>query len=362
MNEPTAVSSLGDAITGCLLGTAVGDAIGLPMEGLTKQRQRRMYPRLDGHCFVLGRGMISDDTEHTCMVAQALLHSAGDESLFASSLASQLRTWLLGVPAGVGLATLKACLRLLMGFSPERSGVFSAGNGPAMRSSIIGVCWGHDLDTMRRLVRASTRITHTDRKAEHGALAVALAAHMSSGSSSEDGVEGGRYLQELGSLLGESSEELLSLVARAVESAGRGEATEVFTEQLGLGRGITGYVYHTVPIVLHSWLRDGRDFRNAVLSIIRCGGDTDTTAAILGGIIGAGTGKAGIPREWLDGLWAWPRNMAWMERLASRLDGVCSDGCPGEYVSVSAPALYLRNLLFLTLVLSHGFRRLAPPY
>lgn len=65
-------------ITGCLLGTAVGDAIGLPYEGLTRQRAARLLGAPDRHRLLFGRGMVSDDTEHTCMVAQALIVSGGD--------------------------------------------------------------------------------------------------------------------------------------------------------------------------------------------------------------------------------------------------------------------------------------------
>src|SRR5206468_1623201 len=80
---------------------------------------------------------------------------------------------------GIGLATLRAIVKSCIGFPPHRSGVFSAGNGPAMRSPIIGVVWGHDSAELASFVRRSTVITHTDPKAYHGALAVALAAHLS---------------------------------------------------------------------------------------------------------------------------------------------------------------------------------------
>ena len=154
-----------DAIVGCLLGTAVGDAIGLPSEGLSPQRQRRLFTNIDSHRLLFARGMTSDDTEHTCLLANALIESAGDEGIFQRELAHGLRTWLLTLPAGVGLATLRATIKLCIGVGPQHSGVFSAGNGPAMRSALIGVCYGQDQMRMRRLVSISTRITHTDPKA-----------------------------------------------------------------------------------------------------------------------------------------------------------------------------------------------------
>ena len=218
------------------------------------------------------------------MVMQALMAAGNDEEQFLRQWAWRLRLWLLGLPAGIGMATLKATLKLWIGFPPHRSGVYSAGNGPAMRSAVLGAAIA-DQDQLRRLVKASTRLTHTDPKAEYGALAVAMAARMASGGELPDGK---RFLAELRRLLpDEGSDELLQLLDRAVGSVDRGEGTADFAVSLGLGKGVSGYMYHSVPVALHAWLSHPHDFRSAVLSVIRCGGDTDTTAAIVGGIVGA---------------------------------------------------------------------------
>ena len=52
-------------IVGSILGTAVGDAIGLPYEGMSKRRGVRLLGEPTRHRFFFGRGMVSDDTEHT---------------------------------------------------------------------------------------------------------------------------------------------------------------------------------------------------------------------------------------------------------------------------------------------------------
>jgi ADP-ribosylglycohydrolase len=346
-------------IVGCLLGTAVGDAIGLPAEGLSRNRQRRLFGEIDGHRLLFGRGLVSDDTEHAVMVARALIASAGDPNLFASHLARQLKAWLLLLPAGVGLATLRASIRLLFGVPPSRSGVFSAGNGPAMRAPLLGVCYGNDLDHLRALVRVSTRLTHIDPKAEHGALAVALAAYHAG----DGDPDPHRYLGALKeSLRAEDADELLDLARRAVESVEADETTTRFAEWIGLRGRVTGYVNHTVPVALHAWLRHPNDFRAAVLSVIACGGDTDTTAAIVGGIIGASVGKEGIPQAWIDGLERWPHDTGWLESLATRLTLVIQTGRATAPPPVNQLALAPRNLLFLAVVLYHGLRRLLPPY
>jgi len=149
--------NLGQQFAGVLIGTAVGDALGLPAEGLSRERIHRRWKGIWNHRFLFGRGMCSDDTEHTFFVAQALLAHGDDVSAFQKSLAWKLRFWLLGLPAGVGFATLRAILKLWLGFSPARSGVFSAGNGPSMRSSIIGAYFAENPELRSKFVSAATK-------------------------------------------------------------------------------------------------------------------------------------------------------------------------------------------------------------
>jgi len=346
-------------VIGAVLGTAVGDALGLPYEGLSPRRAARLLGEPDRYRLLFGRGMVSDDTEHTCMVAQALTAAGEDADRFAHEFAARLRLWLLGMPAGIGLATLRATLKLWLGFPVQRSGVFSAGNGAAMRSGVLGAAI-EDLGQLRPLVRASTRVTHTDPKAEYGAWAVALAARTAGRGEPPDAKRFAAELREF--LRDEPAGEFLDLVDRAVVSVEAGEETGRFAVCLGLGHGVSGYVYHTVPLVLHAWLRHPQDYRMAVTSVIRCGGDTDTTAAIVGGIVGAGVGKEGIPAEWLAGLAEWPRSVQWMEQLADRLCEARTTRKALRPPRLPVLPLLVRNFLFIGVVLVHAFRRLLPPY
>jgi ADP-ribosylglycohydrolase len=349
------MSQRSDRLAGVLLGTAVGDALGLPREGLSRRRARRMFgdPPLR-HQFLFGRGMVSDDTEHTCLVAQALLRSPGDPERFAHSLAWGLRLWLLGLPAGIGLATLRAVLRLWLGFPPRCSGVYSAGNGPAMRAAILGACLGDDPDRLRAYVRASTRLTHTDPRAERGALLVAVAArHGLRHGPRADPVA---VLAALREALGEYDAESAGLLERMREHLGRDAPAAELAAALGQQRGVSGYVYRTVPLALYCWLRSPGDFRRAVEEAIALGGDTDTVGAIVGGVAGATVGTGGIPAEWVGGLMEWPRSVGWLRGLAEQL------AVGGRPVALFWPGLVPRNLFFLLVVLAHGFRRLLPPY
>lgn len=346
-------------IKGCLLGTAVADAIGLPREGLSRGRAKRIYgERPLRHALLAGRGWCSDDTEHTVMVGQALLAADGDPERFEREFARRLRWWFFRLPAGVGLATLRACLKLWVGVSPQRSGVWSAGNGPAMRSALLGVMASSD-EHLAELVQVSTRITHTDPRAEQGAKVIAVIARSIVAA-------GGQQLE-----VDEVQHRALSIVEdtqfqqyleKAFDAARQQMDPDRFAAQLGLENGISGFVVHTVPAAVYCWLAQQGDYRGTVETAVCLGGDSDTVGAIAGALAGTQLGAGAIPREWIDGLAESPCNVAWMDQLARALDGMNQDGERIEVPRVSWLLLLMRNVLFLLLVLGHGFRRLLPPY
>ncbi len=339
-------------ITGCLLGTAIGDSIGLPYEGLNPKRINKLLKKPLQQNLLFGRGMISDDTEHSCLVAKALITAKGDADKFEKHLAWSLRWWFLNLPAGMGMATARACIKLLLGFPTKYSGVFSAGNGAAMRSAIIGVVYAGDLEKLKRFVYRASRITHSDPKAYFGALTIALAAQQAA--TDKDILA--RDFLKLVLNAEQFSEEYQQLLEQTILSVERGENLHNFAQSLGCKKGITGYVYYTVPCVLHCWLRHQQDYAGAIEEMIRAGGDADTTAAILGAVIGARVGVENMPTIWLDKLCDFPRSKHYMLRLADALS-----------TGKKAPRLFWltllpRNLFFLGVVLLHGFRRLLPPY
>lgn len=346
------------AIAGSILGTAVADAIGLPYEALSRRRGQRLFGVPDRHRFLFGRGMGSDDTEHTCLVAQALCVSGGNVEQFRQQLAWGLRWWLMGLPAGIGFATLRAILRLWLGYPPTRSGVWSAGNGPAMRCAVIGAAV-EDTEHLYALVCTATQITHTDPRALAGALCVALAARQSA----RGGQDGEQLSAELGVLLAPPvAQEWQAVLGQVLGSVKLGESNLVFADTLGCKTGVSGFVLHTVPVAMHIWLSHPRDYAQAVSTAVRCGGDTDTLAAIVGGIVGAGVGTTGIPKIWLDGLWEWPRSQRWMDALATQLAQVLETGVAAPAPAYPWFALPLRNALFAVAVLAHVLRRVLPPY
>lgn len=347
-SQARGVVSAVDAVQGALLGTAVGDSLGLPYEGMSRRRvlnTLRAEPLR--HRFLFGRGMVSDDTDHACLVLETLAETTEPER-FAKRLGERLRWWLAGLPAGVGWATLRGVARLWVGVSPHQSGVFSAGNGPAMRAPLIGSFpLGNEPNRRRALVRASTRLTHIDPRAEQGAQVLASAAAFTR--------------------LGESPEDVLRLVLPdAMDSQLRERLERIANDsgapcselcaEWGLGRGVTGFVNDTVPAALHAWARNGGQIEPALGEVIRLGGDTDTTAAIVGALCGVSGGVRSIPAHWIDGILEWPRSTGWMLQAAER--------AVLQVPQRRAPfaAQMLRNAAFLCAVYGLIARRALPPY
>ena len=320
-----------DTVAGVLLGTAVGDALGLPHEGLRPERiARRLERRGVRHQLLFGRGMLSDDTEHAAMVARALGESGGDVDGFTRAFARQLRRWIFGLPPGVGWATLRGALRSCLGVPPSRSGVDSAGNGPAMRSALLGVC-AHNDGHLVDLVRASTRVTHTDPRAEDAAVLVARLARQFSR---------GEHDREV--VLEIRDDAFRERVAKAWSFTGELEA---FRAEAGFERGVSGFVVHTLPAVVYC--ARSPDPERALENAIRLGGDTDTVAAIVGALLGARHGARRLPKVWVERIWDWPLSVSELQALASAL--ARGTPPPRQRWVAAIP----RNLAFIGLLAGH---------
>jgi ADP-ribosyl-[dinitrogen reductase] hydrolase len=340
-----------ERFAGLLLGTAVGDSLGLPAEGLSRSRIQRRWRGVWQQRLIFGHGMVSDDTEHMVFVSQALLAHPDNVDAFQRCLAWKLRWWLLSLPAGVGLATARATVRLWLGFSPKRSGVRSAGNGPAMRSAIIGLYFADDCERRRQFVAASTRITHTDPKAEIAAQAIADAAASIVGPefTREDWVARLRH--------GNHDAEWQKIVQQLTAAWHSQKTVQEFADSLGQMKGVSGYSYHSIPVALYAWLRHPNDYRTALEGALNCGGDTDTVGAITGALAGMEVGISRIPENWWKQIWEPTLSVKFLQDLATRLHNQKSTGRVFGPQRRFWPITIARNCIFLATVLIHGFVR-----
>jgi len=300
-----------------LRGVAVGDSLGLPYEGLSSRRGLRLMPFPLRQRLIGGYGFVSDDTVQSAIALASLARRPESPRAFQDEFGHRLRVWFLSIPPGIGFSTVKACLRLCIGVSPSRAGVFSAGNGAAMRAAVIGAALQALPEERIRFVEHGSMVTHTDPRAVEGAQLVALAAALAAQ---------GRLT--------------------ALEDEARALVPHWSWHERWPDDGPTGYVLHTVNAAIRI-VTTSSGFEDAMRKVIEFGGDTDTVGAIVGGILGAAPSSGPVPPEW-NRILGWPQTGDFVRIRA---------GAPTPYLR-----LVLANALALPIILFHGLRRTLPPY
>ncbi len=308
-----------EKISGCLLGIALGDSLGLPMEAMSASRASQIFVGPVRQRMAFGFGMLSDDTLMAAATVQALYSSGGDEKKFTYELARRLRRWFWTIPPGIGLATIKACLRLTAGMSPMRSGVSAQGNGPAVRAVVLGCLLAEDPIKMEAFINASTRITHTHPVAIEGAIIAGEAA----------------------ALIAKGFRRELPILLREAHPAWRWE--EGYPAE-----GPTGFMVYTINAAIECCGEHYAKPADGIQAAVVLGGDTDSVAAVVAGILGA-SGTASWPLEWQRWI-GWP-GVQNLRQIAS-----------GEERKLPALKLHAQHALCLIVLIPHIFRRLLPPY
>jgi len=312
-----------DRARGCLLGLAIGDALGFPLEGLTPRQIGRRFPDLSRYRFLGRTGYVSDDTEQAVQVAEALLEGGDPVQAFRR----KLRAWFCTLPPGIGGATVRACL---LG-----RGVASAGNGAAMRAAAVGLWHEYTDDLSRRIAE----VTHTDPRGVDGARVVSAAvARLVRGESAA--------WPELGLTLDERLEEALTQAWEA-----RAEPPSERARLLGT----SGYVLHSVPLAFSALWSEPPDYLSGLLDILRQGGDADSNGAIAGALLGARWGVQGLPAAYLEDLES-GYGRARLEPLARALRA----GRLHDYQSPGFLARRARELVIKAGVGMHVLRRMIP--
>jgi ADP-ribosyl-[dinitrogen reductase] hydrolase len=354
---------LKDRLLGVLIGTALGDALGLPMEGMPADAIARDYPQLDRYHLLGVTGYVSDDTEQTALVAQCLARSPEQLDSFIASFRKALLAWFLRLPWGIGLGTLRACVKIGLGLS--RSGVASAGNGAAMRSAIVGAFFFDSPELRRNWSQTLARTTHTDSRAVEGAQFVAEIAALATRQVSFASLDEAHARRAR-----------IDLVAKARTIVYDAELGAALDRSLSLARGevcilaaaeklgCSGFVVHTLALATFAFLRFGSNPKVALTSVIRAGGDTDSNAAILGAWMGALHGARKLPQELAINLYDGCFQRAKVSALASpsHMRALAEDLVATKQIGGLARARYswpgalLRNLLLYPVVLLHAAR------
>jgi ADP-ribosyl-[dinitrogen reductase] hydrolase len=289
---------------GSLLGLAVGDALGAPLEGAPPERARKAVE--GGLEMAGGRSWAAGEWTDDTALALALAESIAEHGLLdTADLAARYIEW-AKVGKGIGNATAAA----LRGARDEhdsraRAEAFhkdtgrSAGNGTVMRAAPIGLA-APSVTAAADAAAADARLTHYDPAA--GAASAALCAALVA-------------IRDDGNALAAATVQACEhdRVHDAIAAARKQPDT---LAQLAAGEEM-GACWTTLGIALHA-LEEFDDYESGLLWAIGLGGDTDTNAAVAGALIGCRHGPDAIPERWLAPL----RDRERIERAAEALASV----------------------------------------
>jgi ADP-ribosylglycohydrolase len=327
-----------DRVRGSLLGLAIGDALGAPLEGLSAQQIRAHYSQVVD--FVDGArawkrkpyrwrlpGLYTDDTQQALALSDVLLESGRvrPERLaeIYLGLANPKGSY-VGAHRGIGRSFRQVLADLERGVSPRHTGQTSAGIGAAMRIAPVALYFSGQPEAIGEAVLAASLMTHRDVRSLAGAMAVAhgvrrlvdgaprdpsllfrLAADVareeerilsihSAGvvSLQEHGRSLSRAIAHVESLLDSPRERALGAL---VDEANKHGADPVCK------RATMGFPPACIPACLYILMTTDA-FEEALVEVVNLGGDADTAGAILGALAGAHYGVRAIPHRWLAGL------------------------------------------------------------
>ena len=270
---------------GCLVGLALGDALGAPVEGMGREEIERRYGRVrelfGGGWLGLGPGEWTDDTAMMLCIARSIV---GKGRFDPEDIALKFLGWFRAGALGIGRTTWVALEALRGGASwqdagqiaHQRLGGLSAGNGSIMRCAPIALL---DAKNHERLIKdsiASSLITHWDPRACWGAAALNLA---------------------IAQLLYEDRGVLLDKIVGKIEQPEVRQAVAKVEVMRMEDVVPSGFVLDTLQAALWCFLNTS-SFEDALVSAVNLGGDTDTIGAVCGALSGAWYGLEKIPSRW----------------------------------------------------------------
>ena len=295
---------------GCMLGAAIGDALGKQNEGKSRDEilsrgyvtdYGKAQPGCPGE--KLRAGQYTDDTEQMIVLARSIIERGGfDVDDFAKRMA-KWGTDALTDPARkslVGPSSATAIAKLNSGISWKEAGSSTPSCGSAMRVTPIGLFYAvlNDVESNAAL---SSIPTHNSKGAIAGAAAVAIAVRCA--------------LEGMGcpELIKEASTRASNHDIALGNKIGLSYRLRTEQPQKAFIRLGTSYVvYETVPCAFYCFSRHFEEPEKAVLEAVNAGGDTDSIACITGALCGARHGAGSFPKRWINGL----ENKDMIEHLA----------------------------------------------
>jgi ADP-ribosylglycohydrolase len=282
---------------GCLVGLAIGDALGGPTEGMPPEAIRRRWGRVTD--FLDDNQTGSDDTEYALFNARLLLkHGA---LISAGTIAKGWKEEIVSASnsyKGAGFSEMLAIRNLQEGLIPPQSGqhLQSWSDGLAMRVAPFGIVAAGRPELAARLAEMDGSVTHAGEGIFAGQTVAAAIARAMEGASVDQIVDAALGVIPPDSWTSTSIERAVSLGTRSSDIWG---ALDPLYQKIVCSSYFWSDIApEAVALAFGVFVAARGNFRDAVLGGVNVGRDTDTIAAIAGAIAGAREGMGALPGEW----------------------------------------------------------------
>jgi poly(ADP-ribose) glycohydrolase ARH3 len=299
---------LEERFTGCLLGLAVGDALGAHFEGQSADLIARRYRKASDLINDPPPGELwyTDDTQMAIGVAETLVACGeiNDDEICRRFAANYVPQRGYGRGARIVLeAMVQGDDHKFLAANSFPGGSF--GNGAAMRVAPVGLMCRHDHTALWEQAKLSALPTHVHPLGIEGAQVLAMAVGLAS---TIDEFIRERFFAALAERC--TSLEFRGPLRRAAKLAD--------VRELGrFGNGIEATA--SVVTAIASFGLTPNSYEQTIGNVILLGGDTDTMAAMAGAVSGAFLGRQAIPRHLVDNLEDRHQGKTYIEQLASKL-------------------------------------------
>ena len=280
-----------DRILGCLLGLAVGDALGTAVEFQARDSFPPVTGMTGGGVFDLAPGQWTDDTSMALCIAASLIETGAYDP--RDQLARFVRWYRDGYLSStgrcfdIGNQTRAALEEFEATGEPYREAIggMSSGNGSLMRLAPVAMAFCDDPDAAGRFSADSSRTTHPAVECVEacGAYGRLIAAAIEGASRADLCVLAAELAEQV------TSPGLATILRGSYRVKERDEISS------------SGYVLHSLEAALWALARTD-DFLEGALLAVNLGDDADTVGAIYGQLTGALYGRSGIPENWRNRL------------------------------------------------------------
>ena len=299
---------------GMLMGCAVGEALAVARNRLSRRRAFRLLGRTPlRYQFAAGRGIPADRTHALLITVQAMLQSRADHRSFGRHLWNRVNWYRLGMP-------FRSLFRVITNFQngdQSDSMPSKLAADPLIRAAAISLMIQGNQHA-NRWIETSTKQSSMIESAPELAMLIGNAIQIAQRvEPSNLNVTPSAALECL--IAEADSQRVKNLLIKLRDPLAQGKSLAFTAAAFGWIDGIPPKLDAIAIMSIYAWLRHFSRLRLAVEHTVLLGGECCAVAALTGALSGATLGKRAIPSEWLENLTFFPHDKSWRKNLVSRV-------------------------------------------